>query len=323
MQIKQLRTMIEKRLVRIRAWAGRVGGYLQAQYLVCRPVVKDRAYYYFLLMRLDKPIGIFLLLWPTLWALWIAAEGPPDLDVFMVFVCGVLLMRSAGVVLNDIADRHFDGRVRRTRNRPIVSGRVTPMEAFYLATGLILIAFLLVLSMNRLTVSLSLVGLILAALYPFMKRHTYLPQFFLGFTFGWSIIMAFAAQTNAVPRIAWLILVTNVLWTVVYDTIYALIDEEDDARIGVKSTAVLFADSYRIIIAIIQSLVLIAFVLIANQLEFGWRFYSALSLAGGLSVYQLILIRDKDPELCMRAFLSNNLYGAVIFAGIFLHYMMQ
>ena len=297
--------------------------YLYEQYIAYRPIVKDRAYHYAVLTRINKPIGIFLLLWPTLWALWIAAEGAPDPGVFIVFVCGVILMRSGTVVLNDIADRNFDGRVRRTRNRPIVSGHVSAIEALYLAGSLILIAFLLVLTMNRLTVTLSFVAFILAALYPFMKRYTYLPQFFLGLAFSFSIPMAFAAQTNAIPQIAWLILIANVLWTVFYDTIYAMIDREDDARIGVKSTAILFADSYLVIIAMIQFLVLIAFMLIANQLNFGWIFYTALLLAGGLSCRQLFLIRDKDAELCMQAFLNNNLYGAVIFAGIFLHYLFR
>jgi len=286
-----------------------------------KPIVKERIRYYALLIRLDKPIGTFLLLWPTLWALWIAAEGPPDLDVFLVFVCGVFLMRSAGVVFNDIADRHFDGHVQRTRNRPIVAGYVSTREALCLATGLVLLAFLLVLTTNTLTIKLSFIALILAATYPYMKRHTYLPQFVLGLAFGWSIPMAFAAQTNAIPQIAWVILVANVLWSVVYDTIYAIIDKEDDLRIGVKSTAILFAESDRTIIAIIQLLVLIAFLLIANQLKFNSWFYAALVISAGISGYQLYLIWDRKPEKCMRAFLSNNLYGAVIFAGILLNYI--
>lgn len=229
------------------------------------PFIKERSHQYVLLIRLNRPIGIFLLLWPTLWGLWIAAEGFPSTDVFVVFVLGVILMRSAGCVLNDIADRGFDPLVTRTRTRPLAAGKVSSIEALIVACSLFFIAFLLVLTMNELTIQLALIAVMLAGVYPFMKRHTYLPQFFLGLTFGWSIPMAFAAQTNAVPQIAWLLLVANILWSVVYDTMYAMVDREDDLKVGVKSTAILFDDADRVIIAIIQALVLITLIAVGRQ----------------------------------------------------------
>lgn len=285
------------------------------------PFIKDRLYHYALLTRLNKPIGTFLLLWPTLWALWIAAEGFPDLHVFIVFFLGVFLMRSGGCVLNDFADRGFDAEVKRTRTRPIAAGNVTPGEALCVAATFIIIAFLLVLTLNRLTVQLSVVGIILAAIYPYMKRYTYLPQFFLGLTFGWGIPMAFAAQTNTVPQIAWLILIANVLWSVVYDTIYAMVDRDDDLRIGVKSTAILFDDADRVIIGGIQILLIIVLVLTGRQLELGVYYFFGVTIACALAIYQQYLIKDREREGCMRAFLNNNWFGAIIFLGIFLDYL--
>lgn len=289
-------------------------------FLARRPWICDRARQYALLMRWHKPIGTLLLMWPTLWALWIAAGGVPEPRVLVVFLCGVFLMRSGGVVLNDIADREFDGHVSRTENRPLATGRVTPLEALGLACVLLLLAFLLVLTMNDLTVKLALVALVLAATYPFMKRHTWLPQFYLGLTFGWAIPMAFAAQTGTVPLIAWTLLIANILWTVAYDTIYAIMDRNDDLHIGVKSTAILFAEADTRFIGVMLLMLTLAFLVIAKTLQLGPWFYLALACAGGVNLYQLHLIRDREFANCMRAFLGNNSYGALIFAGLALHY---
>ncbi|GJM04180.1 MAG: 4-hydroxybenzoate octaprenyltransferase [marine bacterium B5-7] len=286
------------------------------------PFIRERLHQYALLIRLNRPIGILLLLWPTLWGLWIAAEGFPNIDVFIVFVLGVFFMRSAGCVLNDIADRRFDPQVTRTRTRPLATGKVSSVEALIVASSLFFIAFLLVLTMNELTIQLALIAVMLAGIYPFMKRYTYLPQFFLGLTFGWSIPMAFAAQTNAVPQIAWLLLVANILWSVVYDTMYAMVDREDDLKAGVKSTAILFDDADRVIIAIIQSLVLITLIAIGRQLQFGVYYFISLGVASCFFLYQLRLIWDREPKQCMRAFLNNNWVGLTIFVGIFLDYLL-
>lgn len=284
------------------------------------PIVRDRLYQYALLIRLNKPTGIYLLLWPTLWALWIAAAGIPDMHILVVFVLGVFLMRSGGCILNDLADMRFDGEVERTRTRRIVAGFVTPREALFVAATLILTAFLLVLTLNRLTLQLSVVGIVLATIYPYMKRYTYLPQLFLGLAFGWGIPMAFAAQTGTVPKLAWLILVGNVLWSLVYDTIYAMVDRDDDLRIGVKSTAILFDDADRVIIGITQVLLLIVLILTGRQAELGGFYFTAVTGAFLLSIYQQYLIRERDREGCMRAFQNNNWFGAVIFLGILVDY---
>lgn len=286
------------------------------------PFIRERLQQYGLLARLDKPIGILLLLWPTLWALWIAAEGFPNPHVLFVFVIGVFLMRSAGCVLNDIADRRFDPFVERTRARPLAAGAVSPVEALIVAGSLIFIAFLFVLTMNELTIQLAFVAVMLAGVYPFMKRFTYLPQFFLGLAFGWSIPMAFAAQTNTIPQIAWLLLIANILWSVVYDTMYAMVDREDDLKIGVKSTAILFDDADRVIIAIIQALVLITLISIGRQANLGPGFYISLGVATSFFLYQLRLIWNRTPEQCMRAFLNNNWFGMTIFIGLFVDYQL-
>ncbi len=282
--------------------------------------VRERATQYYYLTRLHRPIGILLLLWPTGWALWVAAQGWPDWPVLLVFVLGVVLMRSAGCVINDFADRHFDPQVSRTRDRPIASGKVSPKEALLLFSALCLLAFLLVLTMNRLTIYLAFGALALAAVYPFMKRYTHLPQVVLGMAFGWSIPMAFAAQTGEVPRVAWLLYVINVLWSVIYDTMYAMVDREDDLKAGVKSTAVLFADADRIIIGILQGLMLLALVLLGRQLELPGVYFMALVVVLGLSAYQQYLIRDREPAACFKAFLNNNWLGFAVFAGFFLSY---
>ena len=286
-------------------------------------MIRNRLLAYARLMRLHKPIGIYLLLWPTLWALWIAGEGRPDLMVLLVFVAGVALMRSAGCVINDYADRDFDQHVARTRDRPIAAGQVLPAEALLLFVGLCVAAFLLVLLMNSLTVWLSLAGGVLAASYPFMKRYTHFPQVYLGAAFGWAVPMAFAAQTGEVPRPAWLLFTATVLWATAYDTMYGMVDREDDRKIGVKSTAILFGDADRAIIGIIQVLALCALALTGQAAGLGAYYYFGLLLAASLALYQQFLIRERRPEQCLKAFLNNNWFGAVVFAGIILDFLAK
>lgn len=285
------------------------------------PYLRDRAQQYYLLTRMDRPIGVFLLLWPTLWALWVAAEGLPNWHVLLVFVSGVFLMRSAGCVINDYADREIDPLVSRTRERPIAAGRVKPNEALLLFAVLCLLAFALVLTMNSLTIKLSFVGVALAAIYPFMKRYTHLPQVVLGMAFGWAIPMAFAAQTGSVPKVAWLMYVINVVWSVVYDTMYAMADREDDIKAGVKSTAILFGDADRVIIGILQGMVLLGLYLLGQQLGLGAAYYVSLTVVIALGVYQQYLIRQRQPAQCFKAFLNNNWLGAAVFAGLVISYL--
>lgn len=285
--------------------------------------VRERLVEYARLMRLDRPIGILLLLWPTLWALWIAGQGRPDPLVLAVFVAGVVLMRSAGCVINDFADRHFDPHVARTRDRPIAAGRVSPREALILFAVLCLLAFGLVLLMNRLTILLSFVAVVLAAVYPFTKRITHLPQVVLGAAFGWAIPMAFAAQTGELPRIAWLLFVVNILWSVAYDTLYAMVDREDDLKIGVKSTAILFGEADRLVVGVLQLLVLLGLSLVGSLAGLGDFYAIGLLVAALLALYQQYLIRDRDPQRCFEAFLNNNWFGAAVFAGIALDYLAR
>lgn len=282
--------------------------------------LKDRAYQYSMLMRLHKPIGILLLLWPTLWALWVAAEGVPDIKVLTVFVLGVILMRSAGCVINDYADRKVDSRVSRTKDRPIASGTVSPDEAILLFIVLCLCAFFLVLTMNTFTILLSFGGVALAAIYPFMKRYTHLPQVVLGMAFGWAIPMAFAAQNNEVPRIAWLLYIATILWALIYDTMYAMADREDDLKIGVKSTAILFGDADRHIIGILQAMMLLTLYLIGAQAQFSGFYSAALVISLALMLYQQFLIHQRKPQHCIKAFLNNNWLGLAVFIGIYLSY---
>jgi 4-hydroxybenzoate polyprenyltransferase len=282
----------------------------------------DRLHQYALLVRLHRPIGILLLLWPTLWALWMASDGSPDRLVLVVFVLGVVLMRSAGCAINDYADRHFDPHVQRTRDRPLAAGRLHPREALAVFIVLSLIAFGLVLLMNALTILLSFVAAGLAALYPFTKRHTHLPQVFLGAAFGWAVPMAFAAQTGTVPAVAWLLFTAAVLWATVYDTMYAMVDREDDLRIGVKSTAILFGAHDRLIIGVLQALVLSLLALAGLQWGLGAAYFAGLGTAAGLAVYQQHLIRRREPAACFRAFLNNNWFGAAIFCGLLVHYLI-
>jgi 4-hydroxybenzoate polyprenyltransferase len=287
------------------------------------PRIKDRAYHYALLMRMDRPIGTFLLLWPTLWALWIAGEGQPDGWITTVFVLGVVLMRSAGCVINDYADRDIDPHVARTQNRPIAAGKVTPKEALILFGVLCLLAFILVLTLNGLTIALSVVGAILAAIYPFMKRVTYLPQVFLGLAFGWAVPMAFAAQTGEVPVVAWLLLTATVLWATAYDSMYAMVDREDDLAIGVKSSAILFGDADRVIIGMFQGLFLLTMWVVGNKLDLGLLYFLGLLGATALGIYQQYLIFEREPEGCFKAFLNNNWFGVAIFMGLVLHFWLS
>jgi 4-hydroxybenzoate polyprenyltransferase len=278
---------------------------------------------YAVLMRLTKPIGIYLLLWPTLWALMIAGEGSPDKKVLLIFIAGVVLMRSAGCVINDYFDRDFDRHVSRTSNRPLTSGRVSTLEAKLLFAALCLVALLLVLQLNRLTIILSMVGALLAMVYPYMKRVTHLPQVVLGAAFGWSVPMAFAAQTGTVPQLAWLMFTTTVLWTTAYDTMYAMVDRQDDIALGLKSTAILFGDADRAVIGVLQLSVLACLVMIGLQAELGLYYYGGVLFAAGLAAWQQTLIRNRDRDGCFKAFLNNHWFGAVIFLGILLDYMLR
>lgn len=281
----------------------------------------DRALQYAFIMRFDKPIGFYLLMWPTLWALWIAAEGQPRTDITIIFLVGIVLMRAAGCIINDYADRKIDQKVARTKDRPLATGAVGPREAIVLFAIVCLIAFILVLYTNLLTFMLSFIAVILAVVYPFTKRYTYMPQAFLGLAFGWAVPMAFAAQTESVPTIAWLLLTATVLWATAYDTFYAMVDREDDIEVGVKSTAILFGDADRIIIAAIQITFILTMFIIGRKLEMGIFYYLGLSAAIGFAAYQHYLAKDRDPEKCLKAFLNNNLFGAAIFFGIVFNYM--
>jgi 4-hydroxybenzoate polyprenyltransferase len=283
---------------------------------------EGRLKHYLQLTRFDRPIGTLLLLWPTLWALWLAAGGFPQWHLLIIFALGVLLMRSAGCVINDIADRRVDGQVKRTAQRPLAVGSVSTREALYLFVALCALAFVLVLFTNRLTILLSLVAVGLAALYPFMKRYTHLPQVVLGAAFGWSVPMAFAAQLGEVPRAAWLVFVANLLWTIVYDTFYAMVDRDDDIRIGVKSTAILFGDDDKMILGALQVMTLLTLIFVGVQFNLAYWFYVALIGVAALFIYHQWLIRERRRDLCFKAFLDNNRVGALIFAGIFLHYLV-
>lgn len=277
---------------------------------------------YWQLTRMNRPIGILLLLWPTLTALWIAAGGLPDIKILLIFIAGVVLMRAAGCAINDFADRHIDGQVWRTENRPLATGALTAKQAVLTFVVLALIAFMLVLLLNPFTIALSLVAVLLAAVYPFMKRFTYLPQLVLGMAFGWAIPMAFAAQTNALPAIVWWLFVTNIIWTTMYDTFYAMADREDDLQAGVKSTAILFGKNDLLIQAFLQLGYLLIMVLIGLQLQLGLLFYLGLLIAAMLFIYQLRLSKHRERHACLKAFLNNNWVGAVVFLSIVLHYSL-
>jgi 4-hydroxybenzoate polyprenyltransferase len=282
-----------------------------------------QAQQYARLMRLDRPIGIWLLLWPTLWALWIAGDGRPTPHIFVVFVLGVIIMRSAGCVMNDFADRDFDGDVERTKDRPLATGQVTPAEAIVLFLALSLVAIALVLTLNRLTQMLAVAGAALTVVYPFMKRIMPAPQLVLGAAFGWGVPMAFAAETGELPRLAWLVWLTAVVWAVIYDTMYAMADRDDDLRIGVKSTAILFGTADVFIIMMLQIVMLLGLLLIGVAAELGAWYIVSVAIATVFMLYQFVLIRDREPAACFRAFLNNRYVGMTVFIGIVLDYTFR
>jgi len=277
---------------------------------------------YSLLARFNRPVGTWLLLWPALWALWIAGEGVPNQKVLIVFVLGVVVMRAAGCVINDFADRNIDPHVRRTRDRPIAARRVSPVEALVLFVVLLAVALFLVTFLDLLTIRLAFIGAALTVSYPFVKRIFPMPQLYLGISFGgWSVPMAFAAETGKLPRVAWVLYIAAVIWAAIYDTIYAMIDREDDLKIGIKSSAILFADMDKVIIFVMQAMMIWALVLAGQSMHFGEWYYAGLTAAGLLFLYQQWLIRDRNPAGCLRAFLNNQYVGMVIFVGILLQYI--
>lgn len=282
-----------------------------------------RAWDFVQLMRLEKPIGIYLLLWPTLWALWVAAEGVPSAKNLFIFVAGVLLMRAAGCVINDFADRKVDGHVARTKGRPLASGRISSKEALTLFAILIVLSFILVLFTNSTTIWLSFGGLALAACYPFMKRYTYYPQVVLGAAFSWGMPMAFTAETGSLPPEAWLLYIANLLWTVAYDTYYAMADRDDDLKIGVKSTAILFGDADRIIILTLQTLALVCLILAGSRFELGLYFHLGLVAAAACFIWEFIVTRKREPMVCFNAFLHNHWAGLAILIGLIVDYALR
>lgn len=300
---------------------GGLGRQLTERWKVYGPTLRDRAWQYAQLMRWHRPIGALLLLWPMMWALWIAGEGRPDFSVVVIFILGVWVMRSAGCVINDFADRNIDPYVERTRDRPLASGRVQPAEALALAAMLLCIAFLLVLLTNRPTVIMAFLGAFLAASYPFTKRFTYLPQVYLGAAFGWAVPMAWTAQTGELPgAVGWLIFLTAVIWATIYDTEYAMVDREDDLKIGVKSAAILFGDLDRHIIGVLQATMLLALVLLGINVGLGIWYYLGLAMAAAMFGYQQWLIHGRERRRCFQAFMNNNWLGAAVFAGLAAHY---
>jgi len=273
-------------------------------------------------MRFDRPIGILLLLWPTWWALLMAGGGRPSLRNTLVFTAGVVVMRAAGCVMNDIADRDFDPHVERTRQRPLAAGELGTREALAVFLVLMLLAFLLVLLTNALTIKLALVGAVLASTYPFFKRFTHIPQVVLGIAFGWGIPMAFAAETNGVPAIAWLLLCINTVWSVIYDTEYAMVDRDDDLAVGVKSTAILFGRFDVAVIGALMVVMLLLLVVLGMHAGLGWPWFLGLSVSAALFGWQLVTIRRREREACFRAFLNNNWVGFSIFLGLMLHFLL-
>lgn len=284
------------------------------------PSLLKQLHSYALLMRLDKPIGIWLLLWPTLWALWLAGEGRPDQGLFVIFTLGVIIMRSAGCVLNDFADRRIDPYVERTRDRPIASGAVAPSEALLLFVALSLIAIGLATMLNPQAQLLAVVAALLTIIYPFIKRFVSIPQFFLGAAFGWAVPMAFAAQTGQTTRLAWLMFGIALVWAVIYDTFYAMVDRPDDLKVGVKSTAIMFGDLDLFIVAGLQLLMLVALAMVGFMAELGFWYYASVAVAGLCMVWHQWLARNRDGPGCFEAFRKNHYIGLAVFAGILLHY---
>jgi 4-hydroxybenzoate polyprenyltransferase len=271
---------------------------------------------YFKLMRFHKPIGIFLLLWPTLWALWLAGNGEPNMFIVFIFVLGVIIMRAAGCIINDIADKKFDLHVKRTQDRPLTSGKITILEAWALFVFLMMLALMLVLLLNPLTIALAFIGALLAMIYPLLKRITHLPQLGLGIAFAWSVPMAFAAQLDEIPSKSWLIFLAAALWPVIYDTMYAMVDREDDLNIGVKSTAILFGKYDRHIIGLLQFIWWVLLIAIGSVFQLNYFYYISVIAAGFLMIYQQKCIYRREPESCFKAFLNNHWIGLIIFAGI-------
>jgi 4-hydroxybenzoate polyprenyltransferase len=278
---------------------------------------------YIRLMRLNRPIGIWLLLWPTLWALWVAGNGHPDPKVLVVFVLGVTVMRSAGCIINDFADRNVDPHVRRTRERPLAARRVTPTEALLLFVGLLGVALWLATFLNPFTLRLACVGAALTVSYPLMKRFFALPQLYLALAFSWGVPMAFAALLGRLPRVAWVMFVATIIWVTIYDTLYAMVDREDDLKVGVNSSAIVFADMDRLIVGALQLTMLVALALMGRTLLFGNAYLAALGVAAVFFIYQQWLIRARDPDACLRAFLNNHYVGMSIFIGILLEYIYR
>lgn len=276
--------------------------------------------HYWRLARFDKPIGTLILLYPALWALWIASNGKPDLLVLIVISLGVIVMRAAGCVINDYADRDFDPHVERTKLRPIAAGKISPKAALIFFATLCLLAFGLVLLLNQFTILLSFIGAFLAASYPFMKRYTHLPQAYLGVAFGWAVPMSFAAQLNEIPNVAWVLYLAVILWALVYDTMYAMVDKDDDLKIGVKSTAILFGKYDRQIMGALQVIILLLLFAVGQMQGLGNFYYSGLIAAASFSIYQQKLIFHREKSACFKAFLNNNWFGLVVFVGLFLNY---
>ncbi len=283
---------------------------------------RERLRRYALLIRLNKPIGILLLMWPTLWALWVAGNGQPPWKIVLIFMAGVTLMRSAGCAINDFADRKIDGRVTRTRERPIASGLVSAREAIGVFVVLSLLAFSLLFFLNWQTMGLSVGAVILAAGYPFMKRYTHLPQVVLGAAFGWAVPMAFMAVSESLPPVAWVMFAATLLWALIYDTQYAMVDREDDLKIGVKSTAILFGRYDLPIIGALQLMLLGLLILTGMMTDRGWVYYLGLLAGAGFFVYQLFISRKREPKACFEAFLNNNHFGMTVFLGLMLDYIL-
>jgi 4-hydroxybenzoate polyprenyltransferase len=286
-------------------------------------IFSERLSLYLQLTRLNRPIGILLLLWPTLWGVWIAGSGHPSLHIVLIFVLGTVLMRSAGCAINDYADRDFDKHVQRTRNRPVTSGRIAPREALWLAASLALLALLLILPLNRLTLLLSIPALLLAASYPYTKRFLAIPQAWLGIAFGFGIPMAFAAQQGSVPPVAWLLLIANVFWAIAYDTEYAMVDRDDDIHLGIHSAALLFGKYDVAAVMACYAITLILLVVAGQMVSLGWTYYLGLLIAGGIALYHYTLIKYRQREACFKAFLHNNWLGAAVFVGIALDHLIR